>query len=195
MDVYVQPVQRIIVKFLVAEGCSGAEIHHCLLAVFKTLWRARVFEWFSRFRSRRQSGGDDSRGVILVDFDFVPSGSTVNADYNSALLSDRLCDCPAVRQKRPNVLRKGVILQRDNAAPHNARRTVEKVAVMGRKLLQHPPYIPDWVRGHSTSLKLVPFKSLGTVSYSASIVTMAVSVADCEIFNVKKWCDLGNGVI
>ena len=40
MDVYVQPVQRIIVKFLVAEGCSGAEIHHCLLAVFKTLWRA-----------------------------------------------------------------------------------------------------------------------------------------------------------
>ena len=97
MNVDVQPVQRIIVKFLVAEGCSGAEIHHCLLAVFKTLWRARVFEWFSRFRSRRQSGGDDSRGVILVDFDFVPSGSTVNADYNSALLSDRLRVQPSVK--------------------------------------------------------------------------------------------------
>ena len=31
---------------------------------------------------------------------------------------------------------------------------------------------------------------MGTVSYSPSIVTMAVSVAVCEIFNVKEWCDL-----
>jgi len=36
----------------------------------------------------------------------------------------------------------------------------------------------------------VPFKSLSTVSYSPSIVTMAVSVAVCEIFSVKKWRDL-----
>ena len=51
-----------------------------------------------------------------------------------------------------------------------------------------------WVRGHSRSLKLVPFKSLGAVSYSPFIVTMAVSVAVCEIFSVKKWCDLENRV-
>jgi len=44
------------------------------------------------------------------------------------------------------------------------------------------------------SLKLVTFKSLGAVSYSPSIVTMAVSVAVCEIFNVKEWCDLKNRV-
>jgi len=37
---------------------------------------------------------------------------------------------------------------------------------------------------------LVPLESLGTVSYSPSIVTMAVSVAVCEIFGVKEWCDL-----
>jgi len=40
----------------------------------------------------------------------------------------------------------------------------------------------------------VPFKSLGAVSYSPSIVTMAVSVAICEIFSVKEWCDLKNRV-
>ena len=50
------------------------------------------------------------------------------------------------------------------------------------------------VRGHSRALKLVPFESLGTVFYSPSIVTMAVSVSVCEIFNVKEWCDLENRV-
>ena len=44
------------------------------------------------------------------------------------------------------------------------------------------------------SLKLVPFESLGAVSYSPSIVTMAVSVAVCEIFSVKEWPDLENQV-
>jgi len=44
-----------------------------------------------------------------------------------------------------------------------------------------------WVRGHARSLKLVPFKSLGAVSYSPSIViTVAVSVAVCEIFSDKE---------
>ena len=51
-----------------------------------------------------------------------------------------------------------------------------------------------WVRGHSESFKLVPFESLGAVSYSRSIVTVAVSVAVsvavCEIFSVKEWRDL-----
>jgi len=40
----------------------------------------------------------------------------------------------------------------------------------------------------------VPLESLGAVSYSHSIVTMAVSVAVCEIFSVNKWCDLENRV-
>ena len=43
----------------------------------------------------------------------------------------------------------------------------------------------------------MPFESLGAVtavSYSLSIVTMAVSVAVCEIFSIKEWCDLENGV-
>ena len=49
-----------------------------------------------------------------------------------------------------------------------------------------------WLIRHSRSLKLVPFESLGAVSYSPSIVTMAVFVAVCEIFSVKEWYDLEN---
>ena len=37
-------------------------------------------------------------------------------------------------------------------------------------------------------------KSLGAVSYSPSIVTMAVSVAVFDIFSVKEWRDLENQV-
>jgi len=38
----------------------------------------------------------------------------------------------------------------------------------------------------------VPFKRFRAVSYSPSIVTMAVAV--CEIFSVIEWCDLENRV-
>jgi len=44
------------------------------------------------------------------------------------------------------------------------------------------------------SLKLVPLESLDAVSYLPSIVTVAVSVVVCEIFNVKEWRDLENQV-
>ena len=47
-----------------------------------------------------------------------------------------------------------------------------------------------WVRDHSRSLKVVPSESFGTVSYSLSIVTVAVSVAISQIFSVKEWPDL-----
>jgi len=50
------------------------------------------------------------------------------------------------------------------------------------------------LRDHSISLKLVPFESLGAVSYSPSIVTVVVSVAVCKIFSVKEWRDLENQV-
>jgi len=47
-----------------------------------------------------------------------------------------------------------------------------------------------WVRGRSGSLKIVPFESLCMVSYSPSIVTMAISLAVSQIFSTRKWRDL-----
>ena len=41
---------------------------------------------------------------------------------------------------------------------------------------------------------IVPLESLGAVFYSLSVVTVAVSVAVCEIFSVKECHDLENQV-
>jgi len=41
---------------------------------------------------------------------------------------------------------------------------------------------------------MTSFESFSAVSYSHFAATVAVSVAGCEIFSVKKWRDLENWV-
>lgn len=50
----------------------------------------------------------------------------------------------ALKAKRPALVnRKEVILQHDNARPHVARLTHQKMRELGWEVLPHPPYSPD----------------------------------------------------
>ncbi|GFR79788.1 histone-lysine N-methyltransferase SETMAR [Elysia marginata] len=60
----------------------------------------------------------DVKVVILLDI--LPQGQCINAaKYCSTL--DRFRD--AIRRKRPGLLRRGVVLQHNNANPHSANLT------------------------------------------------------------------------
>ncbi|GFO21960.1 reverse transcriptase [Plakobranchus ocellatus] len=70
-------------------------------------------------------------------------GGTVNNKaalrYCSTL--DRLKE--AIRRKRPGLLRRGVVLQHDNATPHSANLTQQWLQRYGWEILPHPAHSPD----------------------------------------------------
>ncbi|KAJ9600590.1 hypothetical protein L9F63_026273, partial [Diploptera punctata] len=77
----------------------------------------------------------DAQGCILVEF--LEPGQTINAArYIQTLVKLRR----ALHNKRPG---RKIILQHDNARPHTAGATVEKIRTFGWETLPHPPYSPD----------------------------------------------------
>ncbi|KAJ9598788.1 hypothetical protein L9F63_026674, partial [Diploptera punctata] len=77
----------------------------------------------------------DAQGCILVEF--LEPGQTINAArYIQTLVKLRR----ALHDKCPG---RKIILQHDNARPHTARATVEKIRTFGWETLPHPPYSPD----------------------------------------------------
>lgn len=78
----------------------------------------------------------------VIHFELVPNGQTIDADLFCAQL-DRMYE--KLGEKYPALInRKRVILQRDNAKPHTARRTQEKIKNLEAiELLPHPAYSPD----------------------------------------------------
>ena len=80
----------------------------------------------------------DYRGVLLIDF--LHERRTINAAYYCELLTQVRA---AYRSKRRNQPIRDVILLHDNARPHTAALTVQKLEEMHWTPLDHPPYSPD----------------------------------------------------
>ena len=81
----------------------------------------------------------DCRGPLVLDF--MPRGSTINADNYCSTLSLLRA---AIRKKRRRILDvDNVIILHDNARPHVANKTVNKLRKFHWEFLEHPPYSPD----------------------------------------------------
>lgn len=81
----------------------------------------------------------DWKGVIY--YDLLPSGQTINATRYCAQLEELK---EAVLRKRPELrYRRNVVFHVDNARPHVALATKQKLKNFGWEVMQHPPYSPD----------------------------------------------------
>lgn len=73
---------------------------------------------------------------LLIDH-AVPKGTTVNGDYYENFIRSHLR--PAIRRKRPNLLRDGPIILHDNASPHTKRDVVKVLTEeYDWEILEHP---------------------------------------------------------
>ena len=78
----------------------------------------------------------DTEGVVY--WELLPQGQTITAEVYCQQL-DRLAD--ALAEKRPH--RQQQIFLHDNARPHTARLTQQKLRQLRWDVLDHPPYSPD----------------------------------------------------
>jgi histone-lysine N-methyltransferase SETMAR len=77
----------------------------------------------------------------IIHFELLDMNETITANIYCQQL-DRLK--AAIKEKRPSLAnRKGVILHQDNARPHTAIATRQKIKEFGWELLPHPPYSAD----------------------------------------------------
>jgi histone-lysine N-methyltransferase SETMAR len=79
------------------------------------------------------------RGIVSLEF--LPQGQT----YNSQFFTDTVLASidNKLAETRPKKRSKGAHLHVDNARPHTARASVQRIAELGLIRVPHPPYSPD----------------------------------------------------
>ncbi|GFO24582.1 histone-lysine N-methyltransferase SETMAR [Plakobranchus ocellatus] len=90
---------------------------------------------------------------------------------------DRLKE--AIRCKRPGLLRRGVVLQNDNATPHSANLTQQWLQRYGWEILRHPAHSPD--------LAPSDFHLFGPLKHHLG--GMASETEDDLISELRNWFD------
>jgi hypothetical protein len=79
---------------------------------------------------------------ILIYYELVPEGVTINVEVYSQQLEKMYT---VLLEKYPALVnRKCMLLQQDNARPHTAKKTLQKIEELeGIELLSHPAFSPD----------------------------------------------------
>jgi [histone H3]-lysine36 N-dimethyltransferase SETMAR len=78
---------------------------------------------------------------VMIFFNLLPVNQTINSEIYCKHLESLN---QALREKRPQLIKGDrIILQHDNARPHIAEMTRNKIRELGWEILPHPPYSPD----------------------------------------------------
>lgn len=81
----------------------------------------------------------DNTGVLSSHS--VPIGQNVNSEYYAHFLQKILR--PAIRKKRPALLKEGPVILHDNATSHVSAHVTSLMTSYAWERLRHPPYSPD----------------------------------------------------
>ena len=80
----------------------------------------------------------DQDGTLLIDY--LSRGQIINAEYYSSLLVE-LKDI--LKEKRREIITKGILFLHENAPAHLALATQKKLTYLDFQCLDHPPYSLD----------------------------------------------------
>ncbi|GBL98944.1 Histone-lysine N-methyltransferase SETMAR [Araneus ventricosus] len=118
-------------------GCKPLEISSTRVTRIRSSWKQSL-QGMSRGPTLLIAFFDTKD---LIHHEFVPSGTTVNAEFYKGVLKRLL---QRIRRVRPQLYQNGQWkLLHDNSRPHIAIRVRQFLATRKVTLLEHPPYSPD----------------------------------------------------
>ncbi|CAD6188147.1 unnamed protein product [Caenorhabditis auriculariae] len=117
-------------ELLLGNDTGTAIANICRACKEDTVSQRTVRRWFNRFES-----GDTSRPAPAEDHALL-------LEVTASIYTDQFEKlAAAIREKRPR--RASVHFQHDNARPHVAKETQQKLATLGWETVSHPPYSSD----------------------------------------------------